>query len=146
MKKVLLIMGVLFLLVIASACGNDEVDGDGKGPADIPVQWADAEVQKDQATRANLLVENDGTMSPEKGPKNENRIEDFKLIEWKVDDNRYYYEITYQHPTEDKLKTEQMEVIKTDSGWKRTKYGDMYNFDKLIEGLEPKVLKELHEE
>ena len=32
----------------------------------------------------DLLVENDGTMSPEKGPENENRIEDYKLIEWKV--------------------------------------------------------------
>ena len=46
MKKVLLIMSVLFLLVIASACGNDEVDGDGKGPADIPVQWAECRSSK----------------------------------------------------------------------------------------------------
>jgi hypothetical protein len=28
-------------------------------------QWADTEVQKDQTTGAKLLVENDGTMSPE---------------------------------------------------------------------------------
>ena len=39
-----------------------------------------------------------------------------------------------------------MEVVKTDSGWKRTKYGDLYNFDNLVEGLEPKVIRELHEE
>ena len=33
------------------------------------------------------------------------------------------------------MKTELMEVIKTDSGWKRTKYGDLRNFDELIAGF-----------
>ena len=33
--------------------------------------------------------------------------------------------------SENKLKTEQMEVVKTDSGWKRTKYGNLSNFDNL---------------
>ena len=70
MRKILFIMSIIFLFVIVSACGNEEVDGDGKGPADIPVEWANADVQKDQATRAKLLVENDGIMSPEKGPQN----------------------------------------------------------------------------
>ena len=54
--------------------------------------------------------------------------------------------LIYHHPTENKLKTEQMEVVKTESGWKRTKYGDIYNFDNLVEDLEPKVIRELHEE
>lgn len=139
-------MSYMFLFVIVVGCGSEEVDGDGKVPADIPLEWANAEVQKDQATRAKLLVESDGTMSTEKGPQNDHIIEDYKLTEWKVDSSRYYYEITYRHPTESKLKTEQMEVVKTESGWKRTKYGDMYNFDKLIEDLEPEVIKELHEE
>ena len=57
-----------------------------------------------------------------------------------------FYEIIYQHPSENSVKTELMEVIKTDSGWKRTKYGDLSNFDYLIAGLEPKVIRELHEE
>ena len=48
--------------------------------------------------------------------------------------------------SENSVKTELMEVIKTDSGWKRTKYGDLSNFDNLIAGLEPKVIRELHEE
>ena len=68
-------MGMLFLLVIASACGNDEVDGDGKGPADIPVQWANAMIQRDEATRAKLLVENNGVMSLDKGPENIEKLE-----------------------------------------------------------------------
>ena len=54
MRKILFIMSIIFLFVIVSACGNEEVDGDGKGPADIPVEWANAEVQKDQATRARI--------------------------------------------------------------------------------------------
>ena len=39
-----------------------------------------------------------------------------------------------------------MEVVKTESGWKRTKYGDLNNFDSLVEDIEPKVIRELHEE
>ena len=139
-------MSIIFLFVIVSACGNKEVDGDGKRPADIPVEWANAEVQKDQATRAKLLIENDGTMSLDKGPQNDNTIDDYKLTEWKIDKDRYYYEITYSHPTENKLKTEQMEVVRTESGWKRTKYGDLYNFDRLVEDLELEVIRELHKE
>ena len=37
MRKILFIMSIMFLFVIVSACGNEEVDGDGKGPADIPL-------------------------------------------------------------------------------------------------------------
>ena len=44
------------------------------------------------------MIENDGTMSLNKGPQNDNTIDDYKLTEWKVDDDRYYYEITYQSP------------------------------------------------
>ena len=51
MRKIFFIMSIIFLFVIVSACGNEEVDGDGKRPADIPVEWANAEIQKDQATR-----------------------------------------------------------------------------------------------
>lgn len=115
-------MTISWLLIIAAACGNNEVDG--KGPADVPVKWANAEVQKDQATRAKLLAENDGIMSPDKGPENDKTIEKYKLTEWKVNDDDYFYEITYLHPIKNELKTERMEVIKTDSGWKRTEYGD----------------------
>lgn len=145
MRKLFSMMSI-FVFIIAAACGSNEVHKvDGKGPADIPVKWANAEVQKDQATRAKLLVENDGIMSPDKGPENDKTIEKYKLTEWKVNDDDYFYEITYLHPIKNELKTERMEVIKTDSGWKRKEYGDIYNFDKLVEDLKPEVLRELHD-
>jgi hypothetical protein len=146
MRKLFSMMSISLFLIIAAACGSNEANKiDGKGPADIPVKWANAEVQKDQATRANLLAENDGIMSSDKGPENDKTIEKYKLTEWKASDDHYFYEITYQHPIQGKLKTERMEVIKTDSGWKRTEYGDIYNFEKFVEDLEPKVLRELHD-
>lgn len=146
MRRLLLMMSVSFLLLIAAACGSkEEVNGSGEGPADIPVQWANAEVQMDQAKRLELLEEKTKALDPKHGPENNKAIEQYKLTEWKVSDSNYFYEITYQHPIEDRLKTERMEVIKTDSGWKRTKYGEIYNFEKLVEDLELKVLKELHD-
>ena len=56
MRKIFFIMSIIFFFVIVSACGNEEVDGDGKGPADIPVEWATAMIQKDQATRARSYL------------------------------------------------------------------------------------------
>ena len=60
--------------------------------------------------------------------------------------SRYFYEINFTNILLKGMKTEIMEVIKTDSGWKRTKYGRSRNFDELIADLDPKVIRELHEE
>ena len=54
MRKILFIMSFMFLFVFVAACGNQKVDGDGKVPADIPVEWATAMIQKDQAKRLEL--------------------------------------------------------------------------------------------
>ena len=49
MRKILFIMSFMFLFVFVAACGNQKVDGEGKVPADIPVEWANAEIQKNQS-------------------------------------------------------------------------------------------------
>ena len=51
MRKIFFIMSIMFLFVIASACGNEEVDGDGKGPADIPVEWVNCRGSKKSIER-----------------------------------------------------------------------------------------------
>ena len=146
MRKALLIMSILFLFVIAAACGNKEVDGDGGGPADIPVQWATAMIQRDEATRATLLVENNGVMSSDKGSENNKKLGSFELTEWKASDDKYFFEINFVDPISNQGRSERMEVVKTEDGWKRTKYGNLTNFESLVGGLEGKVLKELHQE
>lgn len=145
MRKLFSIMNVSFLLIIAAACGSNEVNGNES--ANIPVEWANADVQKDQSKKLDLLEKKETLLDPEDKPDNKNTIKNYKLTQWKVNEDNYYYEITYENPTQNnKLKTEKMEVIRTDSGWKRTKYGDIYNFDKLVEDLKPEVLRELHDE
>ena len=139
-------MSIIFLFVIVSACGNEEVDGDGKRPADIPVDWATAMIQRDEATRAKLLVENDGIMSSEKGPQNIEELGSYELIEWKASEDNYFYEINFVDPISNKGRSERMEVVKTGAGWKRTKYGNLTNFESLVGGIEGKTLKEIHEE
>lgn len=145
MKKWIRNMSMLFLVMIAVACGNDEIDG--KGPDTIPIEWANAHVQKDQSTMVKLLDKENDILDADDGPDNDETIQNYKLTKWKVDDNQYFYEITYEYPSKkNKLKTDKMEVIQTDSGWKRAKYGDIRNFDKLVEDLEPDVIRELHDE
>ncbi|AUS14699.1 hypothetical protein D9C10_22605 (plasmid) [Bacillus subtilis subsp. subtilis] len=143
MKKSILILAFSLLSIVAAACGNNEVNG--QGSADIPVEWVNAHIQKDQSKMLSLLDKKESALDPEDKADNKKTIENYKLTEWKASDDRYFYEIVYENPTKNNnLETEQMEVVKTDSGWKRTEYGEVYNFDKHVEDLEPKVLKELH--
>ena len=50
-------------------------------------------IQRDEATRAKLLSENDDIMSPEKGPQNKIELGSYELIEWKASEDKYFYEI-----------------------------------------------------
>ena len=86
MRKILFIMSFMFLFVFVAACGNQKVDGDGKVPADIPVEWVNAEIQKNQSKRLELLDEKSKALDPEEGPQNKDTIKEYKLTEWKATD------------------------------------------------------------
>lgn len=145
MKKSFLIITFSILLIVAASCSNKEVSE--KGPSYIPVDWVNAQIQNDQAKMLDLLDEKTTALSANEKARNKETIEVYRLTEWKVNDNHYFYMIEYQDPTlNNRLKTEKLEVIKTDSGWKRTKYGNLVDFDKLVRGLKPEVLKELFDE
>lgn len=144
MKKSLLAAGLTVVLIVAASCGNNE--NDGKGPSDIPVEWVNAHIQKDQGKMVKLLDKEETALDPKDKADNDLVVENYKLTEWKASDDRFFYEVVYEHPDKKGVKTDRMEVIKTDSGWKRAEYGEVYNFDKLVADLEPKILKELHEE
>ena len=143
MRKTLMAVGLLAVIIVAVACGSNEISG--KTSADIPVEWVNAHIQKDQGKMVELLEKKETALDPEDKPDNDLIVENYKLTEWKANDNRYFYEVEYEHPNDKGIKIERMEVIKTDNGWKRTEYGSVYNFDELVKNLEPKVLKELHE-
>jgi hypothetical protein len=145
MKKLISILSISFLLLITAACSNNKVNGNGQGPADVPVKWADAMIQRDEATRAKLLVKNDGIMSPNKGPQNKRKLGSYELTEWKASDDKYFYKIKFIDPEANEGRTETMEVIKTDSGWKRTQFDNLSNFETHVGSINGKVLKEIHE-
>lgn len=143
MRKTWLAVGLTAVIIVAAACGNNEING--QGSSDIPVEWVNAHIQKNQGKMVELLQKEQTALDPEDEPDNSLVVENYRLTEWKANDERYFYEIVYEHPEEKSTKTDRMEIVKTDSGWKRTQYGDVYNFDELVADLEPKILKELHE-
>lgn len=145
MKKLLYIFSISILVLIVAACGNNE--GDETGPADIPIKWANADTQRDQSKLLSLLDEKETALDANDKADNKKNVKDYKLVEWKVNEDNYFYEITYENPIKkNRLKTEKMEVIKTENGWKRTEFGDIYDFEKKVEDLKPVVLRELHNE
>ena len=145
MKKLLYIFSLSFIVLIVAACGKNEVDE--SGPADIPIKWANADTQRDESKLLSLLDIKETALDANDKADNKKNVKDYKLVEWKVNEDNYYYEITYENPIkENRLKTEKMEVIKTENGWKRTEFGDIYDFEKKVEDLKPVVLRELHDE
>jgi hypothetical protein len=140
MKKPLVAAVFLFIL-IAAACGNK----DSEGSSNIPVAWVNAEIQKNQSQMLELLDEKSKVLDSEDKADNDLVVKNYKLTEWKASDERYFYEVVYEHPEKGGIVTERMEVIKTSDGWKRTTYSDLSNFETFTKDLEPEVLKELHE-
>ncbi|UQD53146.1 hypothetical protein C0971_14790 [Bacillus methanolicus] len=144
MKKLILVLSISALAIFAAACGKNKVDG--KAPSDIPVEWATAMIQRDDASRVKLLQEKTKALDPKQGPQNNEKLRGYQLTEWKASNDKYYYEIKFIDPVSGDGRTERMEIVKTDSGWKRTDFSNLKNFETLVSGLEPKVLKEMHEE
>ena len=145
MKKLIYIFGISFLVIIATACGKKDVVD--KGPTGIPVEWVNAQIQNDQSKMIELLDKKTTALDQNQNAERKDTIKKYKLTEWKATDEDYFYKIEFQDPTDkEKLKTDKMEIIKTESGWKRNKYGNIVDFDRLVEDLKPKVLRELHDE
>ncbi|MEC2054215.1 hypothetical protein I6J18_00295 (plasmid) [Peribacillus psychrosaccharolyticus] len=145
MKKLLYIFSISFLVLITAACGKNEVDE--SGPADIPIKWVNAQIQNDQSKMVELLDKKTTALDQNQNAERKDTIKKYTLTEWKATNENYFYKIEFQDPTDkEKLRTDKMEVIKTESGWKRTKYGNIVDFDRLVEDLKPKVLRELHDE
>ena len=141
MKRRLVFVVILAMVLIATACGNK----DSEGPSNIPVEWVNADIQKNQSQMLELLDEKSKVLNSEDKADNDLVVKNYKLTEWKASDERYFYEVVYEHPEKGGIVNERMEVIKTSEGWKRTTYSDIANFEEFTKDLEPEVLKELHE-
>jgi hypothetical protein len=137
---------ILLLLTVFFTSCSKETDTNGDTPKDIPVRWANAMVQKDSATRYDLLIERTTALKPDKSAENDSVIKEYKLTEWKANNEKYFYEIVFVNPTEKKTYTEKMEIVKTDSGWKRKEFLNIRNFELIVENLKPSILREMHEE
>lgn len=142
MKKTILSLCLIFVFATIVACSNSE----SESPSNVAVEWVNASLQKDQSTMLELLDQSTNALDPEEGAVNDLAIENYTLTEWKANDERYFYEIVYEHPDNQSIATEKMEVIKNDEGeWKRTKYSDLAGFESLTADLKFEVIKEMHE-
>jgi hypothetical protein len=138
MKSKIIVFVVTMLLLVA--CGDSEA----AERREVPVQWATAIVQQDQSAMDSLLQEAFDSHDPTQGPQNDFQIDNYKLIEWKYDDETYFYEISYYNVRREVSTTHQMEVVRTSEGWKKTRYGDSKRFKELEDQLgEGEMLREM---
>lgn len=154
MKRFVTLLMVAVLVLVASACGGG---GDqpqkinGIGPADIPLKYVNALVQRDVKTMSELIASDTSHMGwdlnqPPEHP--DNKVANYELTQWKFDDSTYYYLMEFNNPLkENVLDREDFKIIKTEEGWKKDSYGDTPDFDVIVSKLNKskKVLKELNE-
>ncbi|SDJ25698.1 hypothetical protein [Alteribacillus bidgolensis] len=98
MRFQLLILGIV--IVLLSACGDSEAED----RREVPVQWATSYVQQDQAVRRELQVDPPDSLDADQGPQNNYEVTDYKLTEWKYDDETYFYEIVYYNERNKKFR------------------------------------------
>ncbi|WP_221568666.1 hypothetical protein [Alkalihalobacillus sp. TS-13] len=144
MKKFISVLSFPVLILLVVGCGGNQVTG--SAASKIPIAWVNAEVQRNESKMLDLLDKKTIALDPEDDADNTFVIENYRLTEWKANDTSCFYEVVYEHPETGEMVTERMEVIQTDQGWKRTKYGDLHDFEKRTMDLKPEVLKEMYEQ
>lgn len=145
MKRIGYLAVTVFLLIMTAACGTNK-DSQGNSPSDIPVKWVNAVIQKDEHTQYQLLAKKFNDLNKNQGPKNNKTIKHYKLVQWKKNNDTYFYKITYEDPNDHgRVHGTTMKVVKTNNGWKRSEYLDVENFDLKVKGLKKKVLREMSE-
>lgn len=142
MRKVVMVIALIMLALI-TACGDKEASD--KGPSHIPVKWANAMIQRDDRARLEMLEKPTKALDSGKGPENKKKVTNYELSEWKSSSKKYFYEIKFIDPISDKGRTEQMEVVKTDKGWKRTQFSNLKDFSEVTKNLDRSTLKEMNE-
>ncbi|MEK5645947.1 hypothetical protein BK138_34480 [Paenibacillus rhizosphaerae] len=153
MKRFVTLLMVAVLVLVASACGGggDQPEKiNGMGPADIPLKYVNALIQRDDKTLTDLIAADTSyLLKPENPPQHPNyKVTTYDLIQWKFDDETYYYLMEYMNPARNNiLDREDFKIIKTKEGWKKDDFGDTPDFDAIVSKLNKskKVLKELNE-
>lgn len=148
MKKITLLVLVVVLTLVSSACSSGPEKINGLVPADIPVLFITAFIQGDEKKQVELIDADLSHMSlnPEQGPQNDNQLDNYGLIEWKFDENTYYYKLEYFNPYRNNLRSfEKFKIIETEEGWKAEDYLDPTYFEEIVAKLEEskKVIREL---
>lgn len=137
--KTLVFIVTMFFL---AACGDQEAEERRV----VPIQFAEAKVQRDHSTLLNLIIEPNELLQGDQEAENDYTINNYELIEWKYEDDIYFYEMTYYDERRQQSTSEKMEIQRTDEGWKKTIYGDSRKFDEVVPTLgEGEVLREMSE-
>ncbi|MBM7554552.1 hypothetical protein [Thalassobacillus pellis] len=139
MVKVRLFCLLPLLGVFTVACGLYQHPYSEEA-ATVPVAWVTAEEQEDEGKMWTLLAKKSRVLDPKDGADRHWTLDDYRLIAWKASDVRYFYRITYSNPRGVPV-TEEMAVIQTNQGWKRTTYADLTNFSFHIRHLAPVVIR-----
>ncbi|MBM7554570.1 hypothetical protein [Thalassobacillus pellis] len=119
-------------------------NGNKDAPTKVAIAWVHAEVQQDEAKMWELLAEKSKVLDREDEADHTFSIDHMGITAWQAGAERYFYEVSYEHPETNEVIIEQMEIIRTQEGWKRTEYADVKDFESRVKDLQPEVLKEMY--
>lgn len=152
--------GVMLLitsLVASCMAGGDEPDEiNGITARDVPILAVEAKARNDGKTLAKIFLDQNKQVLKDfydltRGPHGENKDwkmpPNYRLVEYKANEDTYYYLIQYPDTRniEGKIITRHFKVIRTPEGWKAEEPSTR-RWEYETQGLTPQVVKEVHDE
>jgi len=153
---------MLVITTIVASCmeGGDEPDKiNGITARDVPILAVEAKARNDGKTLDQLILDEDKEVLKDfydltRGPHGENKDwkmpPNYRLVEYKANEDTYYYLI--QYPDTRKIEgnrgeiiTRHFKVIRTPEGWKAEEPSTRC-WEYETQGLTPQVVKEVHDE
>lgn len=152
------------MILIASLVASCMVGGDkpdkinGITARDVPILAVEAKARKDGKTIDKIFLDQNKQVLKDfydltRGPHGENKDwkmpPNYRLVEYKANEDIYYYLI--QYPDTRKIEgrgeviTEHFKVIRTPEGWKAEEPSTR-RWEYETQGLSPRVVKEVHDE
>lgn len=150
MKRLVFLLGIT--LILLTGCGPEVING--LSPRDIPVKSLEYRKSGNGEEYCKFVVPEDMERADrlfDCSSKSKERWEidpGYRLTEFKANEDTYYYLLEYRDESRIvglKDQREFYKIIRTEDGWKKHVLFSKERFDYETQGLEPKVVKEVHD-
>lgn len=151
MKRLVFLLGITLILLL-TGCSPEVING--LSPRDIPVKSLEYKMSGNGEEYCKLIIPEhlesaDDLYDCSSKPTGNWKLgSEYRLTEFKANEDTYYYLLEYQGESNvvgPRDRKEYYKIVRTEDGWKHYLFFGYSDFEYETQGLEPKVVKEVHD-